>query len=88
MADAILLENCVNYRIGSLTAIEIHPGETDQIMHADDGIYPLRIPGLQLQINAMWYYSYIKGPSGSGRPIYSSRSESGAIMIKTAFLNA
>ena len=53
VADAILLDHCINYRIGSLTAIEIHPGETDQLLHSDDGIYPLRIPGLQLQINAM-----------------------------------
>jgi hypothetical protein len=28
--DAILLANCLNHRIGSLTGIEIHPGETDQ----------------------------------------------------------
>ncbi len=30
IADAILLANCLNYRIGSLTGIEIHPGEMDQ----------------------------------------------------------
>ena len=27
VADAILLDHCLNYRIGSMTAIEIHPGE-------------------------------------------------------------
>ena len=27
VADAILLEHCLNYRIGSLTAIEIWPGD-------------------------------------------------------------
>ena len=41
VADAILLPHCVNYRIGSLTAIEIHPGEEDQMLHTDDGIYPI-----------------------------------------------
>jgi hypothetical protein len=29
VTDAILLAHCINYRVGSLTAIEIHPGETD-----------------------------------------------------------
>ncbi len=32
VADAILLAHCLNYRIGSLTAIEIHPGETNQTL--------------------------------------------------------
>ena len=54
VADAILLDHCLNYRIGSLTAIEIHPGEKDQYRHTDDGIYPLRIPGIQFQVSAMW----------------------------------
>ena len=54
VADGILLDHCINYRIGSLTAIEIHPGETDQYLHVDDGIYPVRMPGMQLQISAMW----------------------------------
>ena len=54
VADDILLDHCVNYRIGSLTAIEIHPGETDQYLHVDDGIYPVRMPRMQLQISAMW----------------------------------
>ena len=47
VADAILLPHCVNYRIGSLTAIEIHPGEDDQNLHTDDVIYPIRIPGVE-----------------------------------------
>ena len=54
VADEILLEYCLNYRIGSLTAIEIHPGEADQVLHTDDSIYPIRMPGMQLQISAMW----------------------------------
>ncbi len=44
VADDILLDHCMNYRIGSLTAIEIYPGETDQYLHVDDVIYPVRIP--------------------------------------------
>ncbi|HXV36061.1 MAG TPA: phytanoyl-CoA dioxygenase family protein, partial [Myxococcota bacterium] len=29
-------------------------GEREQMLHMDDGIYPLRVPGVQLQISAMW----------------------------------
>lgn len=54
VADAILLPYCMNYRIGSLTAIEIHPGEDEQLLHSDDLIYPIRIPGMETQISAMW----------------------------------
>jgi hypothetical protein len=55
IADAILLPNCVNHLIGSLTGIEIHPGETDQFLQmrrrhlahpAADGLPDARQPGL------------------------------------------
>ena len=54
VADAILLPHCVNYRIGSNTGIEIHPGETQQVLHRDDSIYPLRVPGIEWQFSALW----------------------------------
>ena len=54
VADAALLPNCENYRIGSCTAIEILPGEQAQTLHQDDDIYPIPISGVELQISAMW----------------------------------
>ena len=54
VADAILLPHCVNYRIGSCTAIEILPGEVQQRLHRDDAIYPLQLTGVELQVSAMW----------------------------------
>lgn len=54
IADALLLPHCINYQLGSATAIEILPGEREQMLHMDDGIYPLRVPGVQLQLSAMW----------------------------------
>jgi hypothetical protein len=45
VADAVLLPHCINYQIGSATAIEILPGESEQFLHTDDIIYPLRVPG-------------------------------------------
>ena len=67
VADSILLKHCYNYRIGSLTGVEIYPGETDQVLHADDGIYPIRIPGTQFQISAMWALDDFTKENGATR---------------------
>jgi ectoine hydroxylase-related dioxygenase (phytanoyl-CoA dioxygenase family) len=75
IADAILLPHCVNYRIGSLTAIEIQPGESDQVLHIDDGIYPLRIPGVQFQISAMWALEDFTAENGATRVVLGSHLE-------------
>ena len=40
--------------IGSCTGIEIFPGETAQVLHTDAGIYPIHLPGMELQVSAMW----------------------------------
>jgi hypothetical protein len=49
IADAVLRPHCINYQLGSATAIEILPGESEQLLHSDDVIYPLRVPGMQLR---------------------------------------
>jgi len=54
VADRVLLPHCVNYRIGSNTAIEILPGEGHQVLHRDDSIYPVQIPGIEWQVDVMW----------------------------------
>lgn len=72
VADAILLQHCVNYRIGSLTAIEIHPGEGDQLLHSDDVIYPVRLPGVELQISAMWPLHDFTQENGATRVVPGS----------------
>jgi len=77
VADAILLAHCLNYRIGSLTAIEIHPGETDQYLHVDDGVYPLRIPGVQFQVSAMWALEDFTEENGATRVALGSHVDQG-----------
>ena len=72
VADRILLRHCENYRIGSLTAIEILPGEKDQVLHSDDGIYPVRIPGMQFQISAMWALDDFTKENGATRVVLGS----------------
>jgi len=53
-ADRFLRPNCLNYRIGSATAIEIWPGESAQELHRDAHCYHIEIPGIELQISALW----------------------------------
>lgn len=72
VCDAILLDYCINYRIGSLTAIEILPGESDQVLHTDDGIYPVRLPGMQLQVSAMWALDDFTEENGATRVVPGS----------------
>ena len=70
--DAILLPHCINYRIGSLTGIEIWPGESPQVLHPDDGIYPMRIPGMEWQVSANWALDEFTVENGATRVIPGS----------------
>lgn len=72
MADACLLENCLNYRIGSATAIEIWPGETAQELHRDAHCYHVEIPGIELQISALWAISDFTAENGPTQVIPGS----------------
>jgi len=54
VADAILLPHCESYQIGSITGIEICPGQGVQELHRDDTVYPVQLPGLEMQFGCMW----------------------------------
>lgn len=71
-ADAILLPHCVNYRIGSCTGIEIWPGEGNQRLHRDDGIYPIRMPGMEWQISVNWALDDFTLENGGTRVVLGS----------------
>lgn len=53
-ADRFLLPHCLNYRFGSLTGIEILPGEQRQRLHRDQNCYSHRVPGIEFEIAALW----------------------------------
>ncbi|HET8761858.1 MAG TPA: phytanoyl-CoA dioxygenase family protein, partial [Gemmatimonadales bacterium] len=72
IADAILLPHCINYRIGSTTGIEIWPGEKPQFLHRDDGIYPIRMPGVEWQISTNWALTDFTLENGATRVIPGS----------------
>ena len=54
VANDILLPHCSSYNIGSMTAIEIQPGESAQALHRDDSLYPIENAGMELLIGVMW----------------------------------
>ena len=67
VADAVLKRHCENYQVGSMTAIEIHPGEKAQILHRDGDFYPIAIPGVEFQLQAMWALSDFTDENGATR---------------------
>ena len=73
ITDAILKPHCSSYRIGSSTAIEILGGEADQVLHRDDTIYPMRIPGVELQIGVMWALDDFTIENGATRVVPGSQ---------------
>ena len=75
VADAILLKHCATYQIGSLTGVEILPDETDQWLHTDDSIYPIKIPGIELQISALWALNDFTEANGATRLILGSHQQ-------------
>ena len=52
VADAILLPHCKSYQIGSITGIEVCPGQEVQELHPDDTVYPVRLPGMKCKLVA------------------------------------
>jgi ectoine hydroxylase-related dioxygenase (phytanoyl-CoA dioxygenase family) len=73
MADHVLKPHCENYRIGSSTAIEIMPGEGDQVLHRDDDFYPVRVPGMEFQIAAMVALTDFTAENGATRIVPGSQ---------------
>ena len=65
VADAILLPHCESYRIGSITAIEICPGQRVQDLHRDNCIYPLSLPGMEMLISCMWSLTDFTSENGA-----------------------
>lgn len=77
VADAILLPHCESYRIGSITAIEVCPGQGDQNLHRDDCIYPIQIPGMESLIGCIWAITDFTMENGATRVVPGSHRHIG-----------
>lgn len=72
VADAILLPHCESYRIGSITAIEICPGQKLQNLHRDNCIYPVSLPGMEMLIGCVWALTDFTQENGATRIVPGS----------------
>ena len=72
VANAVLLPHCATYQVGSMTGIEILPGESAQALHRDDSLYPIEISGLELQIGVMWALDDFTEENGATRVVPGS----------------
>jgi hypothetical protein len=72
VANEILLPHCATYQVGSITAIEILPGESAQALHRDDSLYPIEINGMELEIGVMWALNDFTQENGATRVVPSS----------------
>ncbi|MDE0842308.1 MAG: phytanoyl-CoA dioxygenase family protein [Porticoccaceae bacterium] len=72
LANEILLPHCATYQVGSMTAIQILPGESGQALHRDDSLYPIEIAGMELQLGVMWALNDFTAENGATRVIPES----------------
>jgi ectoine hydroxylase-related dioxygenase (phytanoyl-CoA dioxygenase family) len=60
------------YQLSAPTGIEIGPGEKAQVLHHDDGIYPIARPHPELVLNTMWPLDDFTEANGATRIIPGS----------------
>ena len=62
-----MLPYCNSIQINLTQAISIQPGESAQIHHRDDEMFPLPHPGMQFMINCMWALTPFSQQNGGTR---------------------
>ena len=72
VANDVFLPHAASYRINSLAAIEIMPGETHQALHRDDTVYPIDVAGMELTLGVMWSLSDFTAENGGTRVVPGS----------------
>jgi ectoine hydroxylase-related dioxygenase (phytanoyl-CoA dioxygenase family) len=61
-----------HYQLSAPTAIEIGPGEVAQVLHHDDGVYPLPRPHREVVLNTMWALDDFTADNGGTRVVPGS----------------
>lgn len=61
-----------NYLLTACQAIELHPGETEQPVHYDDGFYPLPRPRPPVSISTIWAVDDFTAENGATEVIPGS----------------
>jgi ectoine hydroxylase-related dioxygenase (phytanoyl-CoA dioxygenase family) len=61
-----------SYQLSAPTGIELGPGEKAQVLHTDDGIYPLPRPHQDVVLNTMWALDDFTEANGATRVVPGS----------------
>jgi ectoine hydroxylase-related dioxygenase (phytanoyl-CoA dioxygenase family) len=61
-----------SYQLSAPVGIEISPGETAQVLHTDDGIYPIAKPHPEIVLNTMWALDDFTEQNGATRVVPGS----------------
>ena len=61
-----------SYQLSAPTGIHIGPGEKAQVLHTDDGIYPLPRPHPEVVLNTMWALDEFTSDNGATRVVPGS----------------
>jgi len=64
-----------HFQLSGPTAIEIGPGEVEQVLHRDDDIYPVARPHPQIVTNVMWAFDDFTIENGATRLVSGSQHE-------------
>ncbi len=72
VADSVLLPHCESYRVSSITAIEVCPGQKIQSLHRDDCVYPVQIPGVQTLMGCIWALTDFTEENGATHVVLGS----------------
>jgi ectoine hydroxylase-related dioxygenase (phytanoyl-CoA dioxygenase family) len=68
-----ILDNVLGeYHLSAPAAIDIGPGETAQLLHPDDAIYPITRPHVELVVNVMWPLDDFSVANGATRIVAGS----------------
>jgi ectoine hydroxylase-related dioxygenase (phytanoyl-CoA dioxygenase family) len=70
--DRVLGES---YQLSAPVGIEISPGETAQMLHTDDGIYPIARPHQEIVLNTMWALDDFTEENGATRVVPGSQGK-------------
>lgn len=72
IVESVLSENCEQYQVNLTQAVEIHPGEPDQYLHADQGLFDYcKIEG-ECMMNVMWALTPFDEATGATRVVPGS----------------
>jgi ectoine hydroxylase-related dioxygenase (phytanoyl-CoA dioxygenase family) len=97
----LLRGTLVQPQVSIVNAIEIHPGETAQLLHQDDAIFPIVRPHPPLIVNTMWALTEFTAENGATRlvprsqdateldedaPIVTAEMEPGSVLVWTGGL--